>query len=110
MESFVGIRVKVFRDPGNESDHGLFVTVYCLNEPQIILIDSSSDPDPLMDLKPLFLDNLTGFHDFCHFIDRNHLYRPEVDSAQPLEDLLNVLRLVSLAVDDASGQLRLENF
>ena len=63
-----------------------------------------------MDLKSLFLDNLTSFHDLGHFIDWNHLNRPKVDSTQPLEDLLDMLRLVSLAVDNASGQLRLENF
>jgi hypothetical protein len=61
-------------------------------------------------LKPLFLHNFTSFHNLCHFIDRDHLNRLEVDSTQPLEDLLDMLRLVSLAIDDAGGELRLENF
>jgi hypothetical protein len=73
MESFCWIREEILRDARNKSDHGLLIAIDCLNEAEVILVDSTFDPDPLVGLKPLFLDNCATFHNLGHFIDWNHL-------------------------------------
>ena len=110
MESFVGIREKVIRNSRNESHHSLFVTINKLDEAKVIFVNALFDTNPLMLLEPLLLDNLTSLHNLSHLIDRNHGHTSKIDSAKSLQYLLNVLRLVCLAVDDTLRQLTLKNF
>lgn len=101
VESLGIVGVEVFRHPGNESDHRLSISIDCLYEPKVILVDSSLDPYPLVDLEALLLGDLAALHDLGHLVDGYHLHTPLIDTAQPLQNFLHVLRLVSLAVDDA---------
>ena len=56
-------------------------------------------------LEPLLLYHLAAFHDLCHLIDWYHLYWSEVDSTQSLQHFLDMLRLISFAINDSSGKL-----
>ena len=110
MESFCLIGIKIFRNSWDQSNHSLFVAFYDFDEAKVILVDATFDSNPLMLLKSLLIYDFAPFHDLCHFIDRNHRYGSEIDTAKSLEYFLDMLRLVSFAVNYSRGEFRLEDF
>jgi hypothetical protein len=109
MESFLRICVKIIGNSGYEPDHGFFVTISQFNETKIILVYTLFDSYPLMLLKLLLLNYLTAFHNLRHFIYRDHWNTSKIYSTKSLQNFLDMLRLVSLAVNYSWGELALKN-
>lgn len=80
VQSLRYIMVEVFRDPGDQSNHGLLVAIYGLDQPKVIFVDSTLDSDPLMLLESLLDGDFASLHDLSHFVDRNHFYRAHLNS------------------------------
>ena len=84
MDILVWISVKVIWYSGYQSHHGFLVVFGAFNQAKVVLVNTAFDSDPLVLLESFLLLHLTAFHDFCHFVDGDHLYRFEVDTAQAL--------------------------
>lgn len=54
-------------------------------------MDAALDAHPLMHLKLLLLDDLTGFHDLSHLVNGDHGYGARSDACQAKDDLLDML-------------------
>ena len=107
---FCSIKVKIFWNSRNQSDHSFFISFNIFDETQIVFINTTFNSYPLMFLKSLFLYNQAIFHNFGHFIDWNHLYRSHIYSAKSLEDFLHMLWLESFTKYHSLTKLRFKNF
>ena len=80
VQSLRHIMVEVFRNSRDQSNHGLLVSIYGLDQPKVIFVDSTLDSDPLMLLESLLNGDFASLHDLSHLVDRDHFHRPHLNS------------------------------
>ena len=103
------VLILIIRNSWYNPNKCLFISIEKINESKITFVYSRFDSYPLMNLESLFFKNLASFHDFCHFINRNHRNTFHHNSTQSLNNLFNVLRLESFTINYSWTKLGFKN-